>query len=216
MGVMADPLISTPYVIATDEVGFGSWAGALYVCAVLMPTKWDGKTAKGLKVRDSKKMSARDRDAVYQWALDAKIPHWVVIKTPEQIDEFGARKALIAAHLDAHRLARAAAKVSGWDVTVIADGNLPLEGAVSLPKADDLIPAVSLASCIAKVLRDHVMVAAGAIYPGYGFETNVGYGTQTHQDGLDRLGPCAIHRMSYGPVKKAAENKTGVKFGWEG
>ncbi len=72
-----------------------------------------------------------------------------------------------------------------------------------LPKADSLVPAVALASIIAKVTRDRMMVEWDKKYPGYGFAHNSGYGTPEHQEALGKLGPCPIHRTQYAPVHRA-------------
>jgi ribonuclease HII len=103
----------------------------------------------------------------------------------------------------------------GKQASIVADGTLPIEGVISIPKADDKVPAVSLASCIAKVMRDAYMVKASKKYPAYGFEENMGYGVPKHQAALEEFGPCEIHRMSYGPVKKAASRLTEPKNMWE-
>jgi len=66
-------------------------------------------------------------------------------------------------------------------------------------------PVISAASIIAKTVRDALMVRAALRWPGYGFEGHKGYGAATHLDALQRLGPCPVHRLSYRPVKLAAE-----------
>jgi ribonuclease HII len=72
---------------------------------------------------------------------------------------------------------------------------------VWLTKADALVPAVSAASVVAKVHRDEFMREQAANYAGYGFETNMGYGTKRHMHGLRTRGVCPLHRRSYRPVK---------------
>ena len=81
--------------------------------------------------------------------------------------------------------------------------------ALSLPKADSLISAVSAASILGKVAHDHHMVKMNEKYPGYGFHNNKGYGgNPEHDDGLKKLGICAIHRRSYGPIARLVEAST--------
>lgn len=86
---------------------------------------------------------------------------------------------------------------------VVVDGaftpqlNVPCKAIV---QGDSLIPEISAASILAKVLRDEEMVALDKIYPGYGFAEHKGYATPVHKEALMRLGPCKIHRRSYSPV----------------
>lgn len=83
---------------------------------------------------------------------------------------------------------------------VLVDGkhipllNIPCKAIV---QGDDLIPAISAASILAKVLRDAEMVALDAVYPGYGFADHKGYATVAHREALTRLGPCKIHRRNF-------------------
>jgi ribonuclease HII len=86
-----------------------------------------------------------------------------------------------------------------------------IDGVLRLPElpqvravahADAIFPAVSAASIIAKVNRDYVMRQYSLIYPGYGFDSNVGYHASTHVRGLAEQGVCALHRRSYAPIKR--------------
>jgi ribonuclease HII len=70
----------------------------------------------------------------------------------------------------------------------------------AIVQGDSLIPAISAASILAKVLRDKEMAAFDIIYPGYGFAEHKGYPTVAHRAALKQLGPCPIHRRSYAPV----------------
>lgn len=88
-------------------------------------------------------------------------------------------------------------------IYLLADGNYKLkitkhiEGYLSLPKGDDLIPSISAASILAKTYRDEYMERMDAKYPGYGFAKHKGYGTEEHRDALLRLGISPIHRLSF-------------------
>ncbi|MDO6748758.1 ribonuclease HII, partial [Gilvimarinus sp. 1_MG-2023] len=73
--------------------------------------------------------------------------------------------------------------------------------ATAVIKGDSLVQSIAAASVLAKVSRDREMVALDRVYPGYGFAKHKGYGTQAHLQALQELGPCAIHRRSYAPVK---------------
>jgi len=94
-----------------------------------------------------------------------------------------------------------------YEPLTIVDGKIPVEGAIALPKADLLIPAVSLASIIAKGTRDRIMTELSKVHPGYGFENHFGYGTPEHQAALEKLGPCSIHRRSYAPIARMSRPK---------
>jgi len=189
------------WVVGSDEVGFGSWAGPLIICAAALPRTWSG-TGLG----DSKKLSEKQRRKAFErWTLETPALHHLVSVSPERIDELGVYEALILAHRKA--LETVLTKVQGT-VLIVVDGfkdgtkRIGVPGSIGLPKADNLVPAVSLASILAKVTRDELMARAAKEYPGYGFSRNVGYGTPEHQEALAKLGPCALHRRSYAPIAK--------------
>jgi ribonuclease HII len=69
-------------------------------------------------------------------------------------------------------------------------------------KGDSRSVSIAAASIIAKVTRDRMMIRAGLVYPAYGFERHVGYGTKQHRDGIEAHGPCSLHRMSFRPLRK--------------
>lgn len=190
------------WVVGSDEVGFGSWAGPLLVCAVALPR---GFNEPG--IGDSKKLSESQRERVFdRFTRSTPVRHHLVWVQHTAIDQEGVWKALLRAHREA--LTTVLALVEGTALRVV-DGfphgteAIGVPHAIGLPKADMLVPAVSLASIIAKVTRDrHMRVLAGQ-YPGYGFESHRGYGTPEHQRALREKGPCEIHRKSYAPIKNA-------------
>ncbi len=190
------------WVVGSDEVGYGSWAGPLLVCAVALPR---GFNEPG--IGDSKKLSEKQREQAFdRFTRATPVRHHLVWVHHQDIDREGVWKALLRAHREA--LTTVLAQVEGSTLRVI-DGfphgteAIGVPHAVGLPKGDQLVPAVSLASIIAKVTRDrHMRVLAGQ-YPGYGFSRHMGYGTPEHQRALRELGPCEIHRKSYAPIKNA-------------
>jgi ribonuclease HII len=180
--------------VGIDEVGRGCWAGPLVAGAVILQ-----KPIPGLK--DSKKLSKLQRER-----LSAQIhEHAVAIGLgwvwPEAIDIHG-----ISVSVKMAMLAALAQIESAYD-EVIIDGNInylaehPLTKA--LIKADDLVPAASAASIVAKVARDRYMAGEAAMqYPEFGFEKHVGYGTSFHIAMLAEHGVTPLHRMSYKPIQK--------------
>lgn len=181
------------YVIGSDECGYGSWAGPLYVCAFVAEEGW---TVPGLN--DSKKLSPAQRQDVYT-RLDLNRAALISVE-PQTIDNFGLGHCLVRAHVQAitQLLERG---FSGARVIVDGTLRLPLHQAESLPKADTTVPAVMAASIIAKCNRDHLMKALHRNYPEYGFASHVGYGTPEHMAALRAYGPCPLHRLSYKPLK---------------
>ena len=186
------------YIIGSDEVGLGSWAGPLVVCAVLVPKDWLGP--KGLN--DSKALSRAKREQVYKSLLEVKDLRLSLMKSENtDIDKMGIHYCLKRAHTEAIEYLLA----DYPDAEIIVDGDLKLKKlpqAKSIPKADTLFPSVMAASIIAKVNRDWTMMAWSLKYPEYGFSTNVGYGTKKHQAALKKNGPCSLHRRSYRPIKE--------------
>lgn len=183
-------------MIGSDEVGWGSVAGPLYVVGVAMPTAW---ALQGL--RDSKKLTRAAREALFEPLVEQVRGNWALaIRMPEQIDRLGAQQCLVDAHTSV--LQRLLGRVPMTEVIdrVIVDGNLHLpevKSAISIPKADDHFPIVSAASVLAKVLHDDYMSALARSYPKYGFETNAGYETASHLKAIKKYGLCPEHRRSY-------------------
>lgn len=182
------------YVIGSDECGYGSWAGPLYVCAYVADENW---TVPGLN--DSKKLTRLQREEVYG-RLDLSQAVLISVE-PDTIDKIGLGRCLVGAHTQAIRqlIARG---FSG--ARIIADGTLrlPIVEAESIPKADNSVAAVMAASIIAKCNRDLWMAGMHRHYPMYGFASHVGYGTPEHMAALQAYGPCPLHRMSYRPLKE--------------
>lgn len=175
-------------MIGIDEVGRGSWAGPLVVCAarLLHPIK-------GLA--DSKTLSAKKRieicDTIYKHA-DIGLG-WV---SADEIDDIGLSAAL--------RLATTKALselVIAPDEQIVIDGTVSFipdyANVVMIPKADNTVEVVSAASIAAKVARDTRMYELAGQYSNYGFENNVGYGTAFHRQAILHYGTTTLHRRSF-------------------
>lgn len=182
-------------VIGIDEVGRGCWAGPLLVVAARQTADLPAGLA------DSKVLSkARRQTLVDGIAGSCDLGEgWV---QPHEIDQVGLTAAM---HLGVERaLSAINAKP---DESIIMDGHInycPPEfvSVQCVVKADSLYPIVSAASVFAKVTRDNYMTLAALDFPGYGFESHVGYGTKAHTEALQKLGTCKLHRLSYKPIKQ--------------
>lgn len=185
-------------VVGIDEVGRGCWAGPLVAAAVALVEPIEG-------LRDSKKLSAKRREVLAKQIRDSSAAVGIGWVTPAEVDSLGLTKAVQLAML------RAIKQITCDYDEIIIDGDLNFfqnvtglktENVRTLIRADDLIPAVSAASIVAKVARDTRMAELAVEHPGYGFESHVGYGSAAHIAALKKLGVCDIHRKSYKPIKK--------------
>lgn len=178
-------------VIGVDEVGRGCWAGPLCVAAVSLPNNIDG-------LRDSKLLSARQRQRlVGQIRQRAHIGiAWV---PAEVIDEIGLTKALVMATQFAVGQVDGDEIVMDGTVNFLAGHRLPVQ---TLAKADQLVPAVSAASIVAKVARDTYMSQMHLLLPQYAFDEHVGYGTAKHRQALQAFGVTHLHRRSFKPIQQ--------------
>ena len=208
-------------ILGIDEVGRGPWAGPLVVGAVIL----GGAEIDGLD--DSKKLTKKrrqDLDALIRQQAAAWALGWV---SARELDDIGMSEALRLATRRAVEQIQAICRDEklGFD-EIIIDGTVnflrgtALEKFVAaIPKADGLIPSVSAASIIAKVARDQFMAEQDAVYPGYGFKSNAGYGVAKHRAAIERLGVTPLHRLSFAPLAKYAvtprtvPRKTGAQSG---
>jgi len=185
-------------LVGIDEVGRGCWAGPLVAGAVILPTE-PGLLDLPVKLRDSKKLSSKQRDIASAWIHEHAVAIGLGWVEPSEIDRLGLTESVRLA------MERAVAVIRvGYD-EIIIDGNINYfpdnPKAQAIIKADDSVPAVSAASIVAKVARDAYMTELSTKYVGYGFEKHVGYGTAAHIAALRSLGVTDIHRLSYKPVR---------------
>ena len=179
----------------TDEVGRGPLAGDVVAAAVILNPD---NPIEGLK--DSKKLSPTRRDALYEEILEKATATSIARASVAEIDRLNILQASLLA------MSRSVDGLSTSPGFVFVDGNhLPkwVYPSQAVIQGDNLVPAIAAASILAKVTRDREMEELDTLYPGYGFAQHKGYPTSIHLQALQQLGPCDIHRRSYGPVAKA-------------
>ena len=189
--------------VGIDEVGRGCWAGPLVAAAVILRRPVPG-------LRDSKKLSPWRRTELAAAISEAAVGIGVGWVWPEAIDNSGisisVKRAMVEALSELKAALEETRKTPFYDEIVI-DGNINYLSdepkTRALIKADDLVPAASAASIIAKVARDAYMAeVAHASYPEYGFARHVGYGTPQHIAALASYGVTPLHRKSYKPIRQ--------------
>ncbi|MGM0784647.1 MAG: ribonuclease HII [Pseudomonadota bacterium] len=177
-----------------DEVGRGPLVGSVVAAAVILDP---ARPIAGLG--DSKTLSARRRETLDSEVRDNALAFAVAEATPDEIDTLNIYH---ATHLAMRRAIDALMPAAEY---LLVDGNrlpghhVPGQAVV---KGDARHPAIAAASILAKVARDAQMVALDARHPDYGFARHKGYPTREHLAALERLGPLAEHRRSFGPVRR--------------
>lgn len=181
-------------VCGIDEVGRGPWAGPVVAAAVILNPE---AIPDGL---DDSKRVAPERRSELAALLDVRATVSVGIATVAEIETMNILQASFLA------MRRAVIGLASRPAVALVDGNKSPPG---LPCAcrpvvggDGLVLSIAAASIVAKVARDRMMVALAQQFPGYGWDTNMGYGTRAHRDGLVRLGVTPHHRRSFQPVHK--------------
>ena len=176
-----------------DEVGRGPLAGDVIAAAVILDPK---VTILGLA--DSKKISEKKRQKLAIDIKDKALCWSIARSTIEEIDLYNILEATMMA------MKRAVDGLKIIPEHVLVDGNrLPSwhYSSESIVNGDDNVSSISAASIIAKVYRDKEMCEFDNLYPGYGFFSHKGYGTKKHLEAIKRLGPSALHRKSFEPIK---------------
>lgn len=177
------------YICGIDEVGRGPLAGPVVAGAVILP-----KDCPILYLNDSKQLSAKKREELYDVIMAEAVCVGLGFVGPERIDEVN----ILQATYEAMR--EAIGKLS-----VIPD--VLLNDAVTIPgvsirqvpiiKGDAKSVSIAAASIVAKVTRDRLMEQYDEVFPEYGFAANKGYGAAAHIEALKKYGPCPIHRRSF-------------------
>ena len=180
----------TKYICGIDEAGRGPLAGPVVVAAVIMP-----KDSMIEGVNDSKKVSEKKREALYDQILNEAIAYGIGIIDQKEIDEIN----ILNATKKGLTTAVKELKVRPDRIIVDALDKIDTDGIPYTPiiKGDAKCYSIAAASIIAKVTRDRIMREWDEIYPQYGFEKHKGYGTKAHIEAIKEFGPTPLHRKSF-------------------
>ncbi len=181
-------------IAGVDEAGRGPLAGPVVAAAVILPP---GVSIDG--VNDSKKLSPGRREHLYEIIIEKSLSVGIGETSHETIDRVNI--------LEATKLAMLAAvdRLSPTPDCILIDGITRIDHTArqkTIKKGDSLSLSIAAASIIAKVTRDRIMTAFDAIYPGYGFAIHKGYPSPSHIESVRKLGPSAIHRLSFRGVRE--------------
>ena len=190
-------------VAGIDEAGRGALAGPVAAGVVVLPNSDDIKL-KLSGVRDSKQISQKKREELLEKIYREAVSCQVGFGWPDEIDRFGIVPATRLAAVRA--LENLTEKPGHLLIDAISIPESEIE-ATSLIKGDQRALSIAAASIAAKVTRDAYMVEAAEKYPGYGFAAHKGYGTLKHRQLIEKLGPSAIHRMSFAPMREDADEE---------
>lgn len=183
-------------VAGTDEAGRGALAGPIVAAAVIL-----NETNPLPGVKDSKKLTPKQRDSWYQSISEHAVAVGVAIVSAADIDRDGIQHANLAA------LEQSVAALAAEPDCVVADwydnpqSSVPWHAVVN---GEATHPAIAAASIIAKVTRDRIMIELHDEFPEYGFAGHKGYGSVIHLNALRVLGPCPVHRLSFAPCRGGA------------
>lgn len=186
------------YVVGIDEAGRGPLAGPVAVGAVSIPVNFNKRFFQS--IRDSKKLTSEERELWFQLATEARkrreLDFRVSLVSERVIDRHGINYAL-----------RLGIKRCLAQLGLAEDSQIFLDGGIKAPekfthqltviKGDEKIPVVSLASIVAKVIRDHRMIKLSKKFPEFDFERHKGYGTLMHRLAIRKYGLTNIHRLSF-------------------
>ncbi len=197
MRSLLGPEWAQPGLLAgVDEAGRGPLAGPVVAAAVILD---DLHPIRGLA--DSKTLSPRRREALFDQIRGHALCCSIASASAQEIDSLNILQATLLA------MRRAVEGLRLHPHRVVVDGNrvpklrVPVAAVV---KGDAKVAAIAAASILAKVHRDRLCLQLEGRYPGYGFASHKGYPTAEHLAALQRLGPCAEHRLSFAPVRVAA------------
>ena len=185
-------IVGDKIIAGVDEVGRGSWAGPVVSAAVIL-----GTFTEVSKLKDSKKLSRTTRNNLFD-QLRKKAFLGIGFASVAEIERLNILKATFLS------MQRAISSLTIKPELIMIDGpQVPKElknRAIAIVKGDQLVPEISAASIVAKVVRDDHMALLNKKYPGYFWDRNVGYGVKAHFSALKSLGITPSHRRSFKPI----------------
>ena len=187
-------------VAGVDEAGRGPLAGPVVAAAVIFPPDLTGDEPWLKFLDDSKKLTRVKRERAVETVIQNALAVGIGMVGSEEIDEMGIGHSAFAAMLIAVRKLGLEPGHLLLDFIHVKECPYTYDAIV---KGDSRSYSIAAASNVAKVTRDKIMVEADEAYPGYNFALHKGYPTKAHFDRLDELGPCPIHRRSFGPVARS-------------
>ena len=177
------------YLCGIDEVGRGPLAGPVVACAVILP-----KDCDILWLNDSKKLTAKKREELYDVILEGAVAVGIGMASPERIDEINILQATYEAMRQAVSKLSVQPQLLLNDAVTIPGIQIPQ---VPIIKGDAKSVSIAAASIVAKVTRDRMMEEYDKVLPEYGFASNKGYGSAAHIEALKKYGPSPIHRKTF-------------------
>ena len=177
------------YIIGADEVGRGSFAGP--ICAAAVKINYS-HLALLTNVKDSKKLSAKKREEIFSMVEENNIEYSFNESSNTFIDQFGIKNANEKVLTDS-----ISDIYTGNEIVYVDHFKINDFKSISVVRGEDNCRAIALASIVAKVLRDNLMIKFSEKYPEYSFEKNKGYGTKDHREAISEYGLSNIHRKSF-------------------
>ncbi len=183
------------FVVGIDEAGRGPLAGPLTVAGVVFPIGYENPD-----IYDSKAISEKKRELLYEQIMEDALWFKVVNVTPEEIDRWNIYR---ADQMAMHQIALES------EAQIVLTDAMPLQmdaTFISLVKGDQKSISIAAASILAKVTRDRLMKQYDEEYPQFGFAKHKGYPTKQHLEAIEKYGITPIHRRSFGPVSHHQES----------
>ena len=177
------------YICGIDEVGRGPLAGPVVAGAVILP-----KDCDILYINDSKQLSEKKREELYDVILEGAVSVGIGMASPERIDEINILQATYEAMRQAISKLSVQPQLFLNDAVTIPEVQIPQ---VPIIKGDAKSVSIAAASIVAKVTRDRMMEEYDKVLPEYGFASNKGYGSAAHIEALKKYGPSPIHRKTF-------------------
>ena len=177
------------YIIGADEVGRGSFAGP--ICAAAVKINYSHLELL-TNVKDSKKLSQKKREDIFSMVQINNIKYSFKESSNNFIDQFGIKNANERVLTDS-----ISDLYTGNEIVYVDHFKINDFKSISVVRGEDNCRAIALASIVAKVLRDSLMIKFSEKYPEYSFEKNKGYGTKDHREAISKYGLSNIHRKSF-------------------